>query len=245
MAAAPAPQMQVRERRFAEPVERFLRAKIEPVHQPLYSTLAHAAAAIVAETTWFQYAVGQAPSGAGWAAGTVSSNIHTNMQIASQLPQPRLHLIEGVRLYVPNVLVNFGEIAQETDDDGAATAQLAFLNDLRRLVWGTQFHFFIGSKPYFDMPTFLLPANAGLHGLGSTAIANGTAEVGGGPIQWRAISHYGQKGKPFRMNTYPILLYPMQPFFAAMRRQQAAGPVLAAVRMVTCSLDGLNGREVQ
>ncbi|MEX2464717.1 MAG: hypothetical protein WD428_02460, partial [Gaiellaceae bacterium] len=81
------PQLQVAPRRFASPFAGQA-AKLEPIHQPLYSAFLFDAAAVGAQALMFQYSVGGTVA-SNIATATVANELHTNMRTAGALATPK------------------------------------------------------------------------------------------------------------------------------------------------------------
>ena len=146
----PAPQMKVRPRRFASPFAG-QRAKLEPIHQPLYSAYLFDAASAPNEALMFQYAVGGTVA-SNIATATNATQLHTNIPAAGFLPTPKIFLVTGMRI----VPVELTSALIDPIDDTAAESVAAItwtgedsnlLEDLLRIIYGSYIRFFVGKKP--------------------------------------------------------------------------------------------------
>lgn len=239
-------EMKVRPRRFASPFAG-QRAKLEPVHQPLYSAYLFDSAIVGGEALMFQYAVGGTVA-SNIAAATTATLLHTNIPAQGFLPTPKIFLTTGIRV-VP-VELTAGLI--DPIDDTAAETQAAItwagedsnlLEDLMRLLYGSFVRFFVGTKDYLVCPTWITPGNTGIMG-----VSDSIAQVGATPenigVEQRNQTMHGM-GKYFAMDRYPILIPSQQNFFLSLNFPQATRPTLGATRPVYGVLDGILGRETQ
>lgn len=241
-----APMMQVRPRRFASPFAG-QRAKLEPIHQPLYSAYLFDAALCPNEALMFQYAVGgQVATNAS--SLTTATQLHTNIPGQGFLPTPKIFLTTGLRV----VPVELTEGLINPIDDTAAESKAAvtyagedsnLLEDLQRLLYGSFVRYFVGTKDYFIGPQWLTPANAGVAGVSDTEIAVGATPVNTAETQ--AIRTFHSMGRYFAMDRYPVLVPSQQNFFVSLNFPQSTRPTLGASRAVYGVLDGILGRETQ
>ena len=241
-----APMMRVRPRRFASPFAG-QRAKLEPIHQPLYSAYLFDSAITLGEALMFQYAVGGTVA-SNIAAATNATTLHTNIPAAGFLPTPKIFLTTGLRIIV-NELTS--ALIDPVDDTVAETfAAVTFigedsnlLEDAMRIVYGSYVRFFVGTKDYLVVPTFLTPGNTGIMGVSDTEIA--VAATPENLATEQAIRTFHGMGKYFAMERYPVLIPSQQNFFVSLNFPQVTRPTLGATRPVYAVLDGIFGRETQ
>lgn len=240
---APAPMLRVRPRRFSSPHPAFARARLEPIHQSLYSARRYAAAVMPASGAFFQYAIGGQLAGDNTVQATA---IHTNLEgTAAALTTPKLFLVTGVRI-LPTML-NEGLTDLLTDtayttSAAAITANDSFVfEDLVRIIYGTTAALQVGEKKYARGPSFLFPGNSGIDGGATDALATTVAAS----ANRRSVHSFFNAGRYFAMDRYPALIPSNQNFSYTLDSPQATPPTLGAARMVYVILDGILGRETQ
>jgi hypothetical protein len=240
------PPIEVRPRRFASPFAG-QRAKLEPIHQPLYSAYLFDAAIVGGEALLFQYAIGGTVA-SNIAAATVATQLHTNIQAAGFLPTPKVFLTTGIRI-VPVELTS-GLITPIDDTAAASVAAQTFLGndsnlleDLMRILYGSYVRFFVGTKDYLVAPCWMTPANTGIDGESSNQIALGASVTNVAERQF--INTFHSMGRYFALNRYPVLIPSQQNFFISINFPQTTRPTLGATRPVYGVLDGILGRETQ
>ena len=248
------PQMKVRPRRFASPAGQFANAKVEPIHQPLYS--AHYfqdGQAVPNEASFFGYAVGGNVAGDQSRTATL---LETNMQQAGALPTPKLFLVEGIRIipsqgkatgkrdsspdYLKDVIDDTNLLSKGTASASAASPDVDNLEDLVRLIYGSYFKFFVGTKDYLQIPTFGVPGNCGIEGEIATALTGGATST----VFGKQVAAVHSVGKYFSLPEYRILIPSQQNFAASLNFPQETTPTINGGRLVYCFLDGILGREV-
>jgi hypothetical protein len=187
-------------------------ALVEPIQQPLYSQIVVSAAAPQAQLFFFnvsQGAPGQNP-------------VNTNMEVASQLPNPKIFVVRGYRLHV----------AQNINPCSSVCP--ALLDDFLALIESYWYRFFIGVKEYLRAPAFYMSS-----GLGAwMSIGSGAPFV----------TQIHQLGQPHHDNYYkiprrPIVIPPQQNFQGEFNK----GPALVSLsadRAIWNFLEGDLGREV-
>lgn len=229
----------------------FARAKLEPVHEPLFSAIVtNVNVLFPAEVTWFQYGLGGVVSGAG--TGAVAARlIHTNLETPAQLAMPKLHLVTGLRVVfntgVDAVLTNLMTASAVSGAAGAATVIDSAFEDLLRVVYGTVFVFHVGTKDYFVGPTWMVPGNVGIGGVTSSSIS----DIGAAADEAVNLGAFHSAGKYQALPRFPILIPSQQNFFAALRAPQLTRPTTGIAadatteHLIWCFLDGISGREVQ
>lgn len=114
------------------------RALVEPIVNPLYSSV-EIAATPEAQKTFFQDTQGSAGN----------SPVYTNMEVAGILPNPKIFVIRGVRLHASqNVVLHAGN-TNPTDD-------------LKQIIESYWFLLKVGEKDYMKVPMFYLSSGLGL-----------------------------------------------------------------------------------
>lgn len=245
--SGPPPQMRAAPRRFASPIDTMRRAKLEPIHQPLYSTFLFDAAQAPAQANFFQYAVGGTVA-TNAAAATNATLLHTNMPTAAFLPSPKMFLVTGIRLIPVESNSGFSDVLADT---GAVTVagpsftgqDVNLLEDLVRIIYGSVFKFFVGTKDYLVCPSWNVPANTGIQGEASNVVGYGATPTA--PSTTQKIVTFHSAGRYFSLPAFPTMIVPQQNFTATLEFPQATRPTIGAARAVVTVLDGILGREVQ
>lgn len=234
------PVMEVNPRRFASPHPAFAHAKVEPIHQPLYSAHAWNAAALPRDNMFFTYAIGGTVAGAG--AGAISAtSMHTNMEQGGALAMPKLFLVEGIRHVVPLISATLAGVTASFQ--AASTAAISDFDDMLELIYGLVFVLHVGTKDYVRTRLVNVPGNVGLGGVASTTTSGTTALSAKPPSGVLCGAHTA--GKYFGMPTYGILIPSQQTFNVNLTAPQAAPPTPAIARLSYVVLDGILGRETQ
>lgn len=227
--------MQLRQRRFYSPHPAFARAKLEPIHQPLYSAGAIDNAALPRELLLFNYAVGGTVSGAG--GGAVAANQwHTNLPSPNGLPMPKLFLVTGIRVIwsqmdaIGTSLLDpsYTQAAENTDSE----------DDFLAAWYGGFLRFFVGTKDYLVAPLFLTPGNTGIDGY--AALAATAVNI----ANFARIDKAHSVGRYFALDKYPVLIPSQQNFFVSLNWPQATPATMIDEHLVWCVFDGIYGREV-
>lgn len=190
-------------------------ALVEPIQQPLYSTVVITGATPEAQLLFFQATQG--------AAG--QNPVFTNLETAGQLPNPKIFVVRGFRLHAAQNVAIVGVDTAPTDD----------LADIIESYW---YRFFIGVKEYLRVPVFYL--NSGL-GLWFSAAAAG-AEAGN---EIASVSEIGAPSHEsyFKIHRRPITIPPQQNFQAELNLGPALASINAD-RRIWNFLEGDLGREV-
>lgn len=242
----PAPMMAVRPRRFASPFP-MGRAKLEPIHQPLYSAYIFDAAAAPSEALLFQYAVGNSVA-TNVATATNATLLHTNMIAAGTLSTPKVFLVTGIRVVFPELT---SALIAMLEDTGAYTLagptytanDSNLLEDLVRLVYGSYLNFFVGVKSYLTAPTWIAPSNTGIQGDNANITTGGMTPTA--PISLQNFQTYHSAGRYFGLDRYPVLIPSQQNFQMSLNFPQPTKPTIGTARVVYGVLEGILGREVQ
>lgn len=247
MSAGAPPQMRAAARRFRSPIDTMRRAKLEPIHQPLYSVYIFDNTLCPASALFFNYAVGGQVA-TNLATPPNATELHTNMVSAGFLPSPKMFLVSGIRIVPVEIDAAFTDVLSDTAGTTFAAqtftgADSNLLEDLVRLVYGSVTKFFVGTKNYLTNPTWNVPANTGIQGE-SNAIAFGgatpTAAVG-----TQRLATFHSAGRYFSLPAFPTMIVPQQNFNLTMEFPQVTKPTIGADRAVYAVLDGVLGREVQ
>lgn len=241
------PRLKAAPRRFASPIQTMREAKLEPIHQPLYSAYIFDNALAPAQALFFNYGVGGQVA-TNTATPPNATEIHTNMVSAGFLPSPKMFLVTGIRLVVIELDATFTDLLT---DAGAATnagptftgQDIAVLEDLQRIVYGSVFKFFVGTKNYLTNPTWNVPANTGIQGDSSQLYGGGATPIAASVVQ-RAMT-YHSAGRYFSLPAFPTMIVPQQNFNCSLEFPQTTRPTFGADRAVYAVLDGVLGREVQ
>lgn len=232
----------IQKRRFSFPHPNLADAQLEPIVQPLYSAaIIESGVDLPQELFFFRYAVGGTVSGLAGAAGTtVASVLHTNMDTPGFIASPKVFLITGVRLLIPNI----DSVFTAPKDDSATAAEFPTphsITDTMEIFYGTYFRLFIGTKDYLTVPTWAIPGNTGVGGM---AAGNISVAAAAGPFESQVVSA-NTSGRYFGLGEHRILLPSQQNFFASLNAPQPDPPQTAAEAAVVAVLDGVLGREVQ
>ena len=204
--------------------------QFEAVRQTLYDYQAYAQAGQT-QLTFFQLPVGQGNK-------TLAD---TNMEIAGQLPNPKMFLIQSIEiLFFPSgtgtALPSFGGLAAT-----AAAATSAFVNDVYNVGKSGWLEMFIGSKPYLrEAPLNRFPPKSKLDGF----VAWGDSSTAGA-VNVEGAAYAVWSGRPY-MLTPPILLKPTQNFNVTLNWPAAVA--LAAIdtaARIGVVLDGILYRNSQ
>lgn len=241
------PTMEVRPRRFASPFAGQV-AKLEPIHQPLYSVYLFDAALTPSEALFFQYAVGAAVASNATSPPTATF-LHTNIPAAGFLPTPKMFLITGLRI-IPIELAG-AALNTPIDDTAAATSAVptfvgqdsALLEDLMRIIYGSYVRLFVGTKDYLICPTWNTPGNTGIVGEAESMAFPAATPLS--HITRQDVRTFHSAGKYFAFERYPILIPPQQNFSVSLNFPQSTRPTIGTARPVYAMLDGLLGRETQ
>jgi hypothetical protein len=175
---------------FRREVEAYLSTgTYDSLRQPLYDRVTITAGAIAAGTvlSFFAVPVGQAGK----------NNLDTNLNLAGQLPAN--HVLE---VWSPRVLVH----PVQPSNIAAATAANVF-TDVDGVIHNTFFTFNIVSQQKLLVPTFFLPAGAGVNMAASVTAAavNIVNATNGVPSQ----------EAPQRLDPFPIIVPPLQTFLVS------------------------------
>ncbi len=234
----------MKKRRFAFPHPSLAQAQIEPIVQPLYSMAVINDAAMTAqrETFFFRYSVGQPISGpAGAAAAVASTIINTNMETAGFIASPKVFLTTGVRMVFSNLTAVLTDALEVGTAGGSEEAAASMVTDFLELTYGTYFRFFVGTKDYLTVPTFMVPGNVGVGGLSAVSLSGIAAQ---GP-DFSQVNAFNTAGRYFGLGEHRILIPSQQNFFTSIVAPQAVPPTIASELAVFSILDGFFGREVQ
>jgi hypothetical protein len=193
---------------------------VEPIQNPLYSQQ-QISTTPQSQVLFFQSTQGgPAPGG---------NSVFTNLEVAGQLPNPKIFVVRGYRLHIEQNVPVLGT--------GATAADV--FRDLLRIIESYWYRFFIGVKEYLRVPAFYL--TSGLGAWLSVAGATGTA----GTNDYFATAQIGQPHHDnyFKIPRRPIVIPPQQNFQGELN----LGPALASIttaRRVWNFLEGDLGREV-
>lgn len=195
-------------------------ALVEPIQQPLYSRVLLTAAAPEAQLFFFQ--VSQGSPG--------QNPVFTNLEVQSQLPNPKIFVVRGYRLHVQ----------QNVNPIGVGAGAVDTLRGLLQIIESYWYRFFIGVKEYLRVPAFYL--NSGLGAWAAIAGATGTA----GTNDYAQIAQIGQPHHEnyFKIPRRPIVIPPQQNFSGELNRGPALAAILGGDRAVWNFLEGDLGREV-
>lgn len=193
-------------------------ALVEPVVQPLYSSVLITAAAPQSQLLFFQATQG----GAG------QNPVFTNMETAGQLSNPKIFVVRGYRLHAAqNVAVT----------DASPMNQFVALAQIAESYW---YRFFVGTKEYLRVPAFYLNSGLGLWLQNAAAGAEAAAEV------WYT-QQFGVPAHESYMKIVrrPIVIPPQQNFQGELNLGPALAALTGGVdRRIWNFLEGELGREV-
>lgn len=157
----------------------------------------------------------------------------TNMELAGQLPNPKMQLVQSIELlFYPSVLPSRGAIADEAS---------IFLNDTYLVSKSGWLEFFIGSKSYLrEAPIGRFPPKSKLEGFAAIA----TSLTAGAATQSRD-TYAAFAGRPYMIDPW-ILLKPTQNFNVTLNwtTAQALNAADTAAR-IGVALDGVQYRNSQ
>lgn len=174
---------------FRREVEAYLaRGTYDSLRQPLYDrvTVAAGVQAVGAVFTFFVLPVGQ---------GTpAKTQLDTNMNLAGQIPAN--HVLE---VWSPRIIVH----PVQPSNIAAATAANV-LTDVDNFLHNSFFTFNIVSQQKLLVPTFYLPAGAGVSGFANTTAAAVQAQY--------ATNGLPSQDAPQRLDPFPVILPPLQAF---------------------------------
>lgn len=238
--------MRVTPRRFASPFG-MQRAKLEAIHQPLYSCYLFGTGTAPSEALLFKYGVGgQVATNQG--TTTIASFLHTNLPAAGFLPMPKVFCVAGIRIVVPELSQALIDPVQDSAIVTTAAQTFAgqdsnLLEDLQRILYGAYVRFFVGTKDYLVAPNWMCPGNVGLQGESSDIMWGGAS--GANVANTQHIQTFHGAGKYFALNRYPTIIPSQQEFQASINFPQSTRPTLGATRPVYIVFDGILGRETQ
>lgn len=241
------PRMKAAPRRFVSPINTMRAAKLEPIHQPLYSCFLFDNTLAPAQALFFNYGVGGQVA-TNQTSPPSATEIHTNMVSAGFLPSPKMFLVTGIRVVPIELDSTFTDMLQDT---GAATnagptftgQDVNVLEDLIRLIYGSVFKFFVGTKNYLTNPTWNVPANTGVQGDSNQLYGGGATPIAASTVQ-RLVT-YHSAGRYFSLPAFPTMIVPQQNFNSTLEFPQTTRPTIGAKRAVYTVFDGVLGREVQ
>jgi hypothetical protein len=188
-------------------------ALIEPIRQPLYSSNLITGAAPENQLLFFQNTQGSAGQ----------TPITTNMETAGQLSNPKIFVIDGLRM----------DIAQRVVTADATGLLFDDLCKIAEIYW---FRLFIGTKEYLRVASKYLSS-----GIGAWLSAAGNPGAGN-------VLYTSNLGVPVHTNYFRlknrIITIPPQQNFQTELNLGVAGVTLSANRRVWHYLEGSLGREV-
>lgn len=241
------PQMRAAARRFRSPIDTMRRAKLEPIHQPLYSCYVFDNTTAPAQAQFFTYGVGGTVA-TNLATAPQATELHTNMTVGVFLPSPKMFLVTGIRVVPVEIDATFTDVL--ADSAGTTFAGPTFtgsdsslLEDLIRILYGSVFKFFVGTKNYLTNPTWNVPANTGVQGEANAIYGGGATPIAASVVQ-RLQTFHGA-GRYFALPAFPTMIVPQQNFNCTLEFPQTTRPTISADRAVYAVLDGVLGREVQ
>jgi hypothetical protein len=184
----------------------------DTIAQPLYDTVPLAAAGAT-KLTFFAVPLGQGTTAFGTGAKHLGD---TNMDLAGQLAAGYAFQLQGFRFALPwNIPI--------------ADLILAFN--------GAVFRFFVGSKPFLQVPLRTVPSGNGAF-VSTNAGSTATANVASGTSGWPSM----QNG--FSIGRKPLILGATENFQVTLEWQGGV-QAISAQTFITIYLDGYLGRPVQ
>ncbi len=190
-------------------------ALVEPIQQPLYSSVE------VGTTPAADYTFFQNPRGA-----TGQNLVYTNLETAGNLSSPKIFVIRGLRLHFAQNVAIEAENVQPTDD-------------LVDIIESYTYILHIGTKDYLEVPAFYCSSGLGLWFSAAAAGAEAANQVWS--VSGMGVPHHENYVK---MRRRPIVIPPQQAFNAQIKKGPALASINAA-RRVWNFLEGDLGREVQ
>ena len=238
--AAPRPQIPelvARPHSYASPFSQYEVAKLEPIHQPLYSACALPDGALPDQNVLFTYAVGQQVTGFTNLPASLqtATKLHTNMETAAFLAAPKLFLITGVRT-VMNQLDWTADPAVDPDPSGHAVAAAVrdTLDAMKLLLYTSTISFRVGNKDYLEAPLWDAPGNTGIDGVAAAATT-----VAASSLEPTA---FHSRGRYFALDRFPVLVRTQQTFSMTLRHHIAVS--MPETFLFYGVFDGILGREV-
>ena len=208
--------------------QRNVPAKLEEIIHPLFDT-----EAFLANSGTINFFA--RPRGQAAVAGNIKTTRDTNMDVAGQLPNPRVMTVTGIRVVISQISSD-AAAAPAITYPTMSTALAAF----RAIAGETIFKFFVGTKNYLTVPTVLVPGNVGVSLTGQSVAEAGVTEAS----DW-AYTFFLQ-GDYFSLMPTRVKIPSLQGFGASVEFPRTAqNAVAAAGNKVTVILDGIQGREIQ
>lgn len=231
--------------RIVSPHDAAAQPLIERITQPLYDalTLPGTPTALPGSPVyWFVQPIGNAELN-GVASKTP---LHTNLETAGCLPNPRLFTIMGVSMTVS--AFTSGDLAIASTD---LFKPIDLLEDLKRIYYYSSYQLKVGGKEYINTPTINVPSNYGAEGCAiyddSVAVEANLAMV--------LRDYFQSTGRHHAVVKKPITIAPMQTFRTHLYFDTGPDPFaigglntpgyLSGTRRVWNFLHGELGREVQ
>ena len=140
--------------RTASPYNPARKALVEPVQQPLYSSVSITGASPEAQLLFFQATQGSSGE----------NPVQTNMETAGQLSNPKIFVVRGVRIHIAQNVAILATNVNPADD----------LIDIIESYW---YRLFIGTKEYLRVPVFYLASGLGIWFSAAAAGAEATDEI--------------------------------------------------------------------
>lgn len=183
------------------------------------------------------------PIGTQAVAGFTKTRRDTNLESSNGLPRPRVMVITGFRV-IPSQIQGDAQSAAVVTMPGV----LAYARALRCLLYETIFEFWVGTKNYVKVPTFMVPGNCGVDIVGISQ------KEGAGVTEAQYAHSLFPRGQYFSLGNARIKLPSQQSISAFIRfpRQAVTSAFGAAAAFngvnglkVSVFADGILGREIQ
>jgi len=197
-------------------------ALVEPIQQPLNSSVVLPAAAPPSQALFFQTTQGSP----GF------NPVYTNMETQGQLSNPKIFVIRGFRLHVAQSLIVNGTSQQITTD----LAPKFTLETIAESYW---YRMFIGVKEYLRTPMFYVSSGLGVWA--SMAGAGGATPNTFGAVSALGAPHHSNY---YKITRRPIVIPPQQNFQGELNLGPALASFAAPDARVWNFLEGDLGREV-
>lgn len=196
-------------------VQRYLADGVtyEPLRQPQYDHAIFTGGVAIAAGSTFFFAtpLGQ---GTGFAGAGAKTILDTNLVLAGQLPANHVFEIWSIHAVIR---------PRQPAPNAALPATATVAGDLEAIMYGSFFQFNLLTTPRLQIPTYWLPAGAGISGFAALASIGGAGSNTGSVI-------HATNGDPsplssHRLDPWPIVIPPLQGFSVFLFFPAAVTPI--------------------